>query len=152
MFAESGASWLWVLAGPAAALSLMGIQLSIGNGIQWVVPLAFLVMVSGLVGLQIKAARIHTSVELTRHWLRAGTETLLISEIVRVYPIPENTLRSGRDTEVWQSARSLGELAGVPRGRTGIGLTLTNRRTAQAWARRHRSLRAALTELVEEQV
>lgn len=149
LFSEPGASWYWVLAGPVSALAMIGIQVWTGNGIQWIVPAAFLVLVGGLVGLQIKAARIHTSVELTRSFLRSGTETTLISEIVRVYPEPENSLRSGRDTEVWQSARALGELAGVPRGRTGIGLALTNKRTAQAWARRHRSLRAALTEVVE---
>ena len=38
----------------------------------------------------------------------------------------------------------------MPRGRTGIGLKLTGGRTAQAWARHHRDLRAALTPLVEE--
>lgn len=151
LFAEPGASWNWVLAGPASALAMIGIQLSTGQGIQWVVPTTFLVLVSGLVGLQVKAARIHTSVELTERALREGTETTLVSEIVRVFPEPENTVRSGRETEMWQSARALGELAGVPRGRTGIGLALTNDRTAQAWARRHRALRAALTELVEKQ-
>jgi hypothetical protein len=40
----------------------------------------------------------------------------------------------------------------VPRRRTGIGLKLTEGRTAQAWARRHRHLRAALTPLVQERV
>lgn len=40
----------------------------------------------------------------------------------------------------------------MPRGRIGIGLKLTNGRTAQAWARRHRQLRAALTPLVQERV
>ena len=30
----------------------------------------------------------------------------------------------------WQSARAIGELTGVPRGRTGIGLKLTGGRTA----------------------
>jgi hypothetical protein len=39
-----------------------------------------------------------------------------------------------------------------PRGRTGIGLRLTNDRTAQAWARKHRQLRAALTNLIEERI
>ena len=37
----------------------------------------------------------------------------------------------------------------MPRGRTGIGVELTGKRTAQAWARNHRALRAALTTLVE---
>jgi hypothetical protein len=40
----------------------------------------------------------------------------------------------------------------VPKGRIGIGVRLTGGRTAQAWARRHRHLRAALTPLVEERV
>lgn len=149
LFSEPGASWYWVLAGPVSALAMLGIQVWSGNGIQWIVPLAFLVLVGGFVGLQIKAARIHTSVVLTARWLREGTETLMISEILRVYPEPENSLRSGRETEKWQSARALGELAGVPRGRTGIGVKLTNDRTAQAWARRHRTLRAELVKLVE---
>jgi hypothetical protein len=43
-------------------------------------------------------------------------------------------------------------LVGVPRGRIGIGLKLTGNRTTQAWARRHRELRAALTPLVQERV
>jgi hypothetical protein len=52
--------------------------------------------------------------------------------------------------EKWQSARSLGELNGVPRHRVAIGLKLTDGRTAQAWARRHRALRSALAPLVHE--
>jgi hypothetical protein len=40
----------------------------------------------------------------------------------------------------------------VPRGRFGIGLRLTGGRTAQAWAKRHRHLRDALTPLVQERV
>ncbi len=193
LFSENGASWYWVLAGPAAALAMIGIQLWSGIGVQWVVPVAFLVLVSSFVALQVKAARIHTSVELTREWLREGTQTIGVGEIVTVYPEPKDAGRShydgrllkknnaltnralrqaGVDTdeaedsvktaeaeqaatdraivEKWQSSRALGELSGVPRGRTGIGLRLTGGRTAQAWARNHRGLRAALAPLIEE--
>lgn len=190
LFFESGASWCWVLAGPAAALSMLAIQLSSGAGVQWVVPLSFLVLVSGFVALQVKAARIHTSVELTRETLRQGTQTINVDEIVKVYPEPEGGGRrhyDGRllkknnavtnralrragvdlsdledepeppapDTDQatvlkWQSSRALGELTGVPRGRTGIGLRLSGGRTAQAWARNQRGLRTALTALLEE--
>ena len=66
---------------------------------------------------------------------------------MRIYP--EAT---GAETPKWQYARALGELTGVPRGRTGIGLRLTNDRSAQAWARKHHQLRAALTNLVEERI
>jgi hypothetical protein len=156
LFAESGASWLWALSGPLSALAMLLIQISSGYGLQPLVPVVFLVLVTGFVSLQVKAARIHTSVELTPTHLREGAETIRVDEIVRIYPEPENTHRSGkdaakwRDVTKWQSARALGELTGVPRGRTGIGLKLTNDRSDQAWARRHRELRAALTELVDE--
>lgn len=195
LFVERGASWYWVLAGPAAGAAMLAIQVTSGAGAQPVVPLAFLVLVSGFIAVQIKAARIHTSVELTSSHLRQGAQTIGVDEIVAVYPAPTNRLRSYYDDrrlyknagnassgnalanramkkagldpaeipdkpakpakddavmEKWQSARALGELTGVPRGRTGIGLKLTGGRTAQAWARRHQDLRAALTELVDQ--
>ncbi|MCV7220492.1 DUF3093 domain-containing protein [Mycolicibacterium elephantis] len=147
LFYEPGASWWWVLAGPAAAVAMGLIQASAGYGFQWLVPGIFLVLVSGFLAIQVKAARIHTSVELTPETLRQGTELTSIDEIVRVYP--EAT---GSETPKWQSFRALGELTGVPRGRTGIGLKLTNDRGAQAWARKHQRLRMALTQLVEERI
>lgn len=147
LFYEQGASWLWVLAGPGAGVAMALIQLSAGYGIQWVVPGMFFFLVTLFLSIQVKAARIHTSVELTPEKLRQGTEVTLIDEIVRVYPEA-----SGSETPKWQYARALGELTGVPRGRTGIGLRLTNDRTAQAWARKHQQLRAALTNLLEERI
>ncbi|HET7665585.1 MAG TPA: DUF3093 domain-containing protein [Mycobacterium sp.] len=147
LFHEQGASWWWLSAGPAAGIAMALIQLSAGYGIQLLVPCVFLLLVGGFLAIQVKAARIHTSVELTPDYLRQGTERLLIDDIVRVYPEP-----TGQEEPKWMSARALGELTGVPRGRTGIGLRLTNDRTAQAWARRHRQLRAALTHLMEERI
>lgn len=147
LFHEQGASWWWLLAGPACGIAMALIELSAGYGIQWVVPGVFLVLVSGFLAIQIKAARIHTSVELTADILRQGTERLSIDDIVRIYP------EAAKDeTPKWQASRALGELTGVPRGRTGIGLKLTNDRGAQAWARKHRQLREALTGLVEERI
>jgi hypothetical protein len=120
------------------------IQISSGYGPKPLVPGIFLVLVTGFLAIQVKAARIHTSVVLTPEYLREGAETILIPEIVRVYPEAE-----GSEVPKWQSARALGELTGVPRGRTGIGVRLTSDRTAQAWARRHRELRAALNSVVD---
>lgn len=150
LFHENGASWFWLLTGPAAAAAMLWIQKSSGYGMQWMVPVMLLLLVSGFIAIQVKAARVHTSVELTRETLRQGTETIAVADIVRV--LPETAQQSGRNAkpEKWQSARAIGELSGVPRGRVGIGLRLTNRRTVQAWARRHRALRAALTPLIEE--
>jgi hypothetical protein len=147
LFYEQGASWWWVLAGPAAGIAMALIQLSAGYGIQLLVPGVFFVLVTGFLAIQVKAARIHTSVELTPNHLRQGTERISVDNIVRVYPEPK-----GPDEPKWQSARALGELTGVPRGRTGIGLKLTKDRAAQAWARNHHVLRAALTQVIEERI
>jgi hypothetical protein len=145
LFSEPGASWAWLLAGPVAGVTMALIQMSAGLGLQPLVPGAFLVLVTGFLSIQVKAARIHTSVELTPVTLRQGTEVTKIADIERIYPPAE-----GREVPKWQLARALGELTGVPRGRTGIGLKLRGDRTAQAWARRHAELRAALTALVGE--
>lgn len=165
LYTEPGASWLWLLAGPAAGLIMIVVQLRAGVGLRFGVPLMFMVVVSGFLALQVKAARVHTSVELTSTALREGTETLPLNEIVAVYPEPENTVRAagfidkwqGRalgvsasgPLEKWQTARALGELSGVPKGRTPVGLRLTGNRYAQAWARDADALRAELTRLVK---
>ncbi|MDG5769840.1 DUF3093 domain-containing protein [Mycolicibacterium fortuitum] len=145
LFYEQGASWAWLLLGPFAGIGMAILQKTGGYGHDLWIPIVFLVLVSVFVAIQIKAARIHTSVELTAETLRQGAETIQVDEIVSIYPEA-----SGSEVPKWQSARALGELSGVPRGRTGIGLKLTGARTAQAWARKHRRLREVLTPLVEE--
>lgn len=147
LFYEPGASWAWLLAGPAAGGGMLAIQISAGYGWQPLMPGLLVVLVSGFLAVQVKAARIHTSVELTPQILRQGAETTEVSEIVTVYPPATRS-----EMQKWQSARALGQLTGVPRGRTGIGLKLSDNRTAQGWARRHATLREELTRLVEEQV
>ena len=165
VYAEVGASWYWLLAGPLAGLLMVLVQFRAGLGFQPFVPLLFLTLVSGMLAVQIKAGRIHTSVELTDTTLREGTEVLPVDEIVTVFPEPENTVKAagfmekwqGRTLgvnatgplEKWQTSRALGELSGVPRGRTPVGLRLTGGRYVQAWARHPEALRAALTRLVE---
>jgi len=167
IYTESGASWLWLLAGPAAGLVMVLVQVRAGVGLQPTVPVMFMVVVSGFLALQIKAARVHTSVELTDEALREGTETLPLKEIVSIYPEPENTVKAaglmdkwqGRalgisasgPLEKWQTARALGELSGVPKGRTPVGLRLTGNRYVQAWARKPDVLRAELARLVAEE-
>lgn len=145
LFYEQGASWAWLLLGPFAGIGMAILQKTGGYGHDLWIPIVFLVLVSVFVAIQIKAARVHTSVELTAETLRQGAETIQVDEIVSIYPEA-----SGSEVPKWQSARALGELSGVPRGRTGIGLKLTGARTAQAWARKHRRLREVLTPLVEE--
>ena len=83
LFYEQGASWWWLVAGPAAAVAMTLIQISAGYGIQLLVPGIFFVLVSGFLAIQVKAARIHTSVEVTPDHLRQGTERVRIDEIGR---------------------------------------------------------------------
>lgn len=84
LFCEPGASWWWVACGPASAAAMVLIEIWSGAKVSLVVPAIFLVLVSAFVGLQVKAARIHVSVELTEEALRQGTETILVREIVKV--------------------------------------------------------------------
>ena len=113
---------------------MLYIEVNAGIGARLVPPPFFLLLVSGFLAIQVKAARTHTSVELTHDKLRQGAETIEVASIVRIFPEPE----PGGDPRSWQSARALGELAGVPRGRTGVGLKLTEGHTVQAWARKDR--------------
>ena len=149
LFREPGASWLWLLLGPFIGGSLAFIQISSDLNFEPIVPASFCLIVTGFVAIQIKAARIHTSVELTPEYLRQGAETIRVEEIVKVFPPA-----TGDVVPKWQSARALGELTGVPRGRTGVGLKLSGDRSAQAWSRRRHQhqFRATLTALVEERM
>jgi hypothetical protein len=149
LFYEKGGSWLWILVGPLLAGGLAFFQHRSGQGWQLMTPLVILVVVTAFLAVQLKASRIHTSVELTRDMLREGTEVTSVSQILEVYPDLEFTLKSGQPLEKWQSARVLGELENVPKGRTPIGIRLSGDRTAQAWARNDRGLRAALVALIE---
>ena len=149
LFSEQGASWWWLIGGPLAASAMSLIQYNAGAGSP-LVPLGFLVLLTAVFTLQVKAARLHTSVELTPTALREGTETILVSEILRVFQEEPKKPKSAEPQEPWQIARTLGELPGIPKGRTAIGLKLTNDRTAQAWARDHEALKAELTRLVAE--
>lgn len=149
LFYEKGGSWLWMLVGPISAVTLAILQHTSGQGVQLMTPLVILVLVTGFLAVQLKASRIHTSVELTRDMLREGTEVTSVSQILELYPEPEFTLKSGQPQEKWQSARVLGELENVPKGRSPIGIRLSGDRIAQAWARNDRGLRAALTKLIE---
>ncbi|MUM06064.1 MULTISPECIES: DUF3093 domain-containing protein [unclassified Mycolicibacterium] len=142
VFHEVGASWWWLLLGPFAGGSIAAMQLWSSHRLDPLVPAVFLVLVTGFLGLQVKAARLHTSVELTPEYLRQGTESVRVADMIGMYPDAK-----GADVPLWQSCRALGELTGVPRGRTGIGVKLKGDRTAQAWARRHRGLRAQLEAL-----
>jgi hypothetical protein len=146
LFHERGGSWYYLLAGPLAGGAMLWIEISAGMGPKLVTPIVFMVLVSGFLAMQIKAARIHTSVELTSETLRQGAETVAVDAITRIYPEPD----SDGEPEKWQSARALGELTGVPKGRTGIGVKLTEGRTAQAWARNHRQLRDSLSTLLAQ--
>lgn len=110
LFYEPGASWYWVLTGPLAAVSVLLLEISSGAGVGLITPAIFLVMVSAFVALQVKAARIHTSVELTHDALRQGTETIRLAEIVKIYPEADGRETSGEEPAKWQSARTLGEL------------------------------------------
>lgn len=146
LFSEPGARWRTIAYGPALCGLILVLEVLRGGAIHWFGLVFCAVLLGGFVWLQVLAGRRHISVELTETHLRAGTEVLPLRNIAAV--LPEVDDESWDDVD-WQSARALGELTGVPRRRTGIGLKLRDGGLVQAWARDHRTLRAELTELLE---
>jgi hypothetical protein len=146
LFSEPGARWHAIAYGPIFCGVVLIAEVVLGIGVHVLITLFFALILAGIVWLQVIAARTHVSVELTPTWLRQGTETLLLSEIVDVLPEPDENRRTD---EPWESARSLGELANVPRGRTAIGLTLSGGQLVRAWAKDDEGLRTELTGAVE---
>ena len=144
LFSEPGARWRAVAYGPILCLVILLMELSLGSHrqVHWFALAFCAVLLAGFVSLQVVAGRRHVSVELTGTALRQGTQTLPLREIATILPERDE---AAWDDEPWQSARALGELAGVPRRRRGIGLTLCDGHTVQAWARDDQRLRSELT-------
>ncbi|MCL2535745.1 MAG: hypothetical protein FWE39_16430, partial [Nocardiaceae bacterium] len=118
-----------------------------GPVVHWFALTLFSVILAGIVYAQVAAARRHVSVSLTGATLRQGAEEVPVADIAAVLP-PADPYAD--EPQRWESARSLGELSGVPRRRKGIGLRLRNGSLVQAWARDDDGLRAALTEAVAD--
>ncbi|WP_039802137.1 hypothetical protein [Nocardia araoensis] len=146
LFTEPGARWRAVAYGPILCGAVLVLELVTGGDVHWFALLFCAALIAGFVALQVVAGKRHVSVELTAHTLRSGTESLPLSSIAEV--LPERDENSWDDEE-WETARALGELTGVPRRRTGIGLRLADGGLVQAWARDHKALRTALTEAVQ---
>lgn len=126
LFYEQGASWRWLLLARSRRWPCCSSNTAAGIGFQPIVPLFFLVLLSGVLFVQVKAARIHTSVELTADSLREGTEVLPLSG-----DRPGSSGNPDR-AEIRQGAACLAggptprRTEGVPKGRTAIGLKLSN--------------------------
>lgn len=145
LFEEPGGRWRLVALGPALCLVVLVAEVIIGSGVHWLGLTLFSVLLAGLVSLQVMAARRHARVQLTPTVLRNGAETLEVADVAEVLPDADPF---AADLEPWESARSLGELSGVPRRRTAIGLRLRNGSIVRAWARDGDGLRSELERLV----
>lgn len=145
LFVEPGGRWRAIAYGPALCLLILVIEVASGSPAHWFALSFCGALIAGFVTLQVVAARRHISVELTVDGLRNGTETVPLEKIAAVFA--ESDERRWDENE-WENARALGELTGVPRRRTGIGLRRTDGEPVQAWAKDHRGLRAALNEVL----
>lgn len=144
-YLETGARWRALLFVPIFCGIGIAAEVWMGGPVHWLGWTIAAVLLGGVVAWQVSAARTHLRVELTRIYLRQGAETLDLSEIAELLPEPE---ADPKCAETWQAARALGELHGVPRKRTGIGLRLRSGQLVQAWARDHTTLRSALHRLL----
>ncbi|QBJ95719.1 hypothetical protein ERC79_06865 [Rhodococcus sp. ABRD24] len=142
LFYEPGGRWRVVAYGPVFCVIALVIELFTGPVVHWFALALFAAMLAGIVYVQVAAARRHVSVLLTDTTLRQGAEELPLSDIEAILPEADS---DADEPERWESARSLGELSGVPRRRTGIGLRLRGGSLVQAWARDDEVLREELT-------
>jgi hypothetical protein len=147
VFHEEGARWRMVAAGPLLCLVVLVADLFIGAGVHLLGLTLFAAVLAGLVALQVAAARRHVGVEVTATAVRCGTETVPLTDVVEVLPAADPY---ADDLEPWETARALGDLSGVPRRRTGIGLRLRGGQLVRAWARDGDALRAALERAVRD--
>lgn len=147
---EPGARWRTVAFGPVFCAVGLAVEVATGPVVHWAaLPLVGLVL-AAFTWVMVVAARRHVSVELTGAGrddavLRLGTEELPVSEIEAVLP---PAVDSWDEPQRWESARALGELANVPRGRTAVGLRLSGGTFVRAWAKNDDLLRAGLGELL----
>ncbi|EOM77191.1 hypothetical protein DW322_19505 [Rhodococcus rhodnii] len=147
LFTEPGGRWRSVWYGPLFCFAILVVEWLTGpSAIHWVALAGSAVVLAGVVALQVTAARTHASVELSETMLRQGTEELPIEDIVAVLPAADP---DSPDTQRWESARVLGELSGVPRRRTAIGLRLVGGGLVRAWARNDEGLRGALVSVLQ---
>lgn len=143
LFAEPGGRWATVAFGPVFCVIALIVELMTGPDVHWFGLALFAILLSGFFYVQVKAARLHASVELTAEVLRQGTEELRISEIRELLPEADPEAYDD-ELQPWETARPLGELSGVPRGRTGIGLELRDGALVQAWAKDSEAMREHL--------
>lgn len=145
LFHEPGARMRAVAYGPVFCLAALVIELVTGPVVHWAALPVTAVVLAGFSYVMVVAARRHVSVELTRHVLRQGTEELPVADIDAVLPPPSDT---DEEPQRWESARVLGELTHIPRGRTAVGLRLRGGTFARAWAKHPDALRAHLVDLL----
>ncbi|UEA57772.1 hypothetical protein LK459_14250 [Gordonia otitidis] len=141
LFVEQGGSWWVVAIGPVLAGAVLVMDI-VGPGRVhwlWISILGAIITLFSIV--QVYAARRHVGVELTEATLQQGTLLMPLADIDTVYPA-----NNGSEHEKWESAPALGELAGVPRRRKGVGVKLIDGKLAQAWARDVERFRQELTE------
>ncbi|MGW4479026.1 hypothetical protein [Rhodococcus triatomae] len=144
-FAEPGARWNAVVLGPALCVVVLIADIFVGAGVHLLGLALFAVVLAGFVALQVLAARRHASVEVTATRLRCGSESVDLDDIAEVLPLADPM---DEDLQPWETARVLGELTGVPRRRTPVGLRLVDGGTVRAWARDGDGLRSVLESVV----
>lgn len=141
LYREPGGRWRALAYGPALCLVVAVVEALSGAAVHWLMLPICAVVLAAATWVQIVAARRHVSVEVTTEALRNGVESVEFGDIAAVLDAPDENRRS---FEPWETARTLGELADVPRHRTAVGLRLRDGSLVRAWARDDAALRQAL--------
>ncbi|WP_024794290.1 hypothetical protein [Tomitella biformata] len=149
LYTEPGARWRVLLLAPIFAVVGLVSDALLGSGMRWFVWVLAALILGAIGSWMVHAARQHTSVSLTREVLVQGQDELPTSDIVKVFPAaPRNRTRDD-PAEHWESARALGEISRIPRGRRGVGIQLRRGNLTQAWAKDDDALRTALQAILD---
>lgn len=149
-YSEPGARWRVLLLAPGfAAVGLIS-DAFMGSGMRWFVWVIAALILGTIGAWMVHAARQHTSVSLTAEVLTQGQDELPTGDIVRVFPAAPRDRTRDDPPEHWETARALGEISRIPRGRRGVGIQLRRGNLAQAWAKNDDALRAALQQILDE--
>jgi len=146
LFHEPGARWRAVAYGPVFCVVVLVVEMFTGPVVHWAALPVIAVALAGFSWVTVVAARRHVGVELTALTLRQGAEELPVVDIEAVLPPAD---ARAHEPQRWETARVLGELSHVPRGRTAIGLRLRGGVFVRAWASDDDALRTALTGCID---
>lgn len=101
LFIERGATWRWLGLPIGAVIGLMVLEWGTTGSAHWIGWALFGVIAAACLSVQIYAARLHTSVELTEDTLRCGEESIPVARIIGIVDEYDDGKKFYPDDDDW---------------------------------------------------